>query len=76
MTQRIDELVDKLNRQRAIESKKMQCKVCWWIYDPERGCDELDIEPGIPFVELPDYFVCPNCGNDLTHFLPYNEESD
>lgn len=39
-----------------------ECIVCVWIYDPEKGVPEEGIEPGIPFEELPDDFVCPECG--------------
>ena len=34
---RIDEVIDRLNRERAAEAGKMQCKVCWWVYDPEKA---------------------------------------
>ena len=28
---RIDEVIDRLNRERAAEAGQMQCKVCWWV---------------------------------------------
>lgn len=68
---RIDQVIDRLNRERAAEAGKMQCKVCWWVYDPEKGVDEADIEPGVPFNELPDFFTCPVCGNGKESFLPF-----
>lgn len=42
--------------------KKYKCTVCGWIYDPEIGDPDNGIEPGIPFEDLPDDFVCPLCG--------------
>lgn len=39
-----------------------ECIVCGWIYDPEKGVPEEGMEPGIPFEELSDDFVCPECG--------------
>ena len=41
--------------------KKYVCDVCGWEYDPEVGVPEAGIEPGTPFEELPDDFVCPLC---------------
>ena len=41
--------------------KKYVCDVSGWEYDPEVGVPEEGIEPGTPFEELPDDFVCPLC---------------
>ena len=41
---------------------KWECIVCGWIYDPQEGVPEMGIEAGIPFEDLPDDFVCPECG--------------
>ena len=41
---------------------KYRCNICDWVYDPQRGVPEIGIAPGIPFNELPDDFVCPECG--------------
>ncbi|MBE6836998.1 MAG: rubredoxin [Ruminococcus sp.] len=38
------------------------CDVCGWIYDEEVGDEELGIEAGTKFADLPDDFVCPLCG--------------
>jgi rubredoxin len=53
--------------------KKYVCTVCDWIYDPEAGVPELDIEPGIPFEDLPDDFMCPECGVGKEDFEPIEE---
>jgi len=39
--------------------KKYRCKLCGYIYDPEKGDPDSGIEPGTPFEELPDDWVCP-----------------
>ena len=41
---------------------KYRCTVCGYIYDPEQGDSDGGIEPGTPFEEIPDYWVCPVCG--------------
>ena len=38
---------------------KYRCRVCGYVYDPEKG-DEINlISPGIEFVDLPDTCRCP-----------------
>jgi len=44
------------------------CEVCGWVYDEDEGCEELDIESGTKFEELPDDFACPLCGVDKESF--------
>ena len=41
---------------------KYQCLMCSYVYDPEEGDPGSDIEPGTPFEDLPDDWVCPVCG--------------
>lgn len=42
--------------------EKWECTACGYIYDPERGDPENGIEPGTSFDDLPDDWVCPQCG--------------
>lgn len=53
--------------------KKYQCQVCDYIYDPERGDPFGDIDPGTPFEELPDDWVCPECGVGKDQFEALEE---
>ena len=41
---------------------KYECTVCGYVYDPEEGVPDNDIEAGISFEDLPDDWVCPVCG--------------
>ena len=50
--------------------KRFVCDVCGWVYDPETGLPEEGIEPGTPFKDLPDDFVCPECGVGKDEFSP------
>ena len=52
--------------------KKYQCIICGYIYDPYEGESEVGIEPGTPFSELPDDYLCPVCGVGKEDF----EETD
>ena len=42
--------------------EKYRCTVCQYIYDPEKGDPEGGINPGTSFKDLPDSWVCPECG--------------
>jgi rubredoxin len=41
---------------------KYQCKVCGYIYDPEKGDPDGGIKSRTPFEEIPDSWACPVCG--------------
>ena len=47
----------------------MECKICWTPYDPAEGDDTRQIEPGTPFVALPEDWKCPNCDAPKEQFL-------
>lgn len=44
------------------------CTVCGYVYDPEVGDPENGIAPGTAFEDLPDDWVCPDCGVDKDLF--------
>ncbi|MFA4944361.1 MAG: rubredoxin [Lentisphaeria bacterium] len=50
--------------------QKYICKVCGWIYDPAKGDPDGGIEPGTPFADIPDGWVCPECGVGKDEFEP------
>jgi len=39
-----------------------KCTVCDYVYIPEFGDPQAGIPPGTPFEELPDSWICPDCG--------------
>ncbi|MCM1981709.1 rubredoxin [Lyngbya confervoides] len=47
-----------------------QCKVCNYTYDPEQGDPDSGIEPGTAFADLPEDWVCPQCGAEQSQFEP------
>ena len=42
--------------------KKWQCTVCGFVYDPAIGDPDSGIQPGIAFEDIPEDWVCPECG--------------
>lgn len=57
----------------AAKMAKYQCSVCNYIYDPELGDPDGGIEPGTPFEEIPDDWVCPVCGAEKSLFEKLEE---
>jgi len=47
---------------------KYVCTVCDYLYDPEVGDPDNGIEPGTAFEDLPDDWVCPECGVEKEEF--------
>jgi rubredoxin len=50
--------------------KKYVCDVCGYIYDPEVGDPDGGIEPGTAFEDIPEDWVCPECGVTKENFSP------
>ncbi|MFP4395398.1 MAG: rubredoxin [Anaerolineales bacterium] len=50
--------------------QKWECIVCGYVYDPEVGDPDTGIEPGTPFEEIPDDWMCPDCGATKDMFEP------
>jgi len=47
---------------RRIYMDKYKCTVCGYIYDPAAGDASQGVKPGTAFINLPDDWVCPECG--------------
>lgn len=50
--------------------KKYICKICGYIYDPEVGDPDQGVALGTAFEDLPDTWVCPECGMGKDEFEP------
>lgn len=59
---------------RLDEATKMECRICWYVYDPDEGDPLEQIEAGTPFTGLPDYWRCPQCDGEPGGFLPVAAE--
>lgn len=49
---------------------KYKCLVCGYIYDPAAGDSTQGIPAGTSFQDLPDTWVCPECGVGKDQFVP------
>jgi len=42
--------------------KAWMCIICGWVYEEEKGCPEEGLAPGTRWEDVPEYWVCPDCG--------------
>ncbi len=50
-------------------ASKLECKICWYVYDPAEGDDYWQIPAGTPFADLPEHWSCPNCDGAKDEFM-------
>jgi len=50
--------------------KRWVCDVCRYIYDPADGDPDNGVQAGTAFEELPEEWVCPDCGVGKDQFSP------
>jgi len=48
--------------------RKWQCVVCGFIYDEAEGWPEDGIAPGIRWEDVPEDWLCPDCGTGKQDF--------
>ncbi len=47
---------------------RWECVVCGYVYDPAVGDPDGGIAPGTAFEDIPEDWVCPECGVDKSMF--------
>jgi len=48
---------------------RLECGVCWWVYDPAEGDELQQVAAGTPFAALPTGWHCPNCESPKARFM-------
>lgn len=46
-----------------------KCQVCLYVYDETKGIPEEEIPPGTKWEELPEDWICPDCGVKKMKFI-------
>ncbi len=54
---------------------RLECRVCWTVYDPAQGDPVWQIPPGTPFDALPSHWTCPNCAAPKDEFLVLDDDA-
>ena len=57
------------DRSKIGPATRLECKVCWYVYDPALGDPVWQIAPGTPFSELPPHWTCPTCACTQDQFM-------
>jgi len=57
------------------DMKKQECTVCGYVYNPEEGDPDNGVPSGTAFEDLPDDWVCPDCGASKDMFEPVEQGS-
>lgn len=52
---------------------RLECRICWHVYDPAEGDPIGQIPPGTPFAALPAAWRCPQCDGSRDQFLRVDE---
>ncbi len=53
---------------------RMECKVCWYVYEPAVGDEVWQIPADTPWSELPSHWSCPNCSTPKDQFLALSDD--
>lgn len=54
-------------------ARRYRCLVCSHVYDPAEGDPDSNVAPGTPFADLPEDWVCPECGAMKSDFEPMDD---
>jgi rubredoxin len=58
---------------RLDDTTQLECRICWYVYDPAVGDPQEQIPPGTPFLKLPAHWRCPQCDSDPQVFIPVHD---
>ena len=48
---------------------RLECKICWYVYDPAQGDPQAQVAPGTEFANLPPHWACPQCDGYADQFM-------
>ena len=59
---------------RLRDDARLECRICWHVYDPALGDPVWQIAPGTPFSQLPPHWRCPQCDGEAMQFMVVHDE--
>jgi len=57
------------------EDARLECGICWYVYDPAVGDPIAQVPPTTPFAALPATWRCPQCDGPRDQFLRLDDAS-
>ena len=59
---------------RITDDTRLECKICWYVYDPTVGDPVWQVPPGTPFTRLPEHWKCPECDGARNQFMVIGDD--
>jgi len=56
------------------DGTRLECKICWYVYEPTAGDPVWQVPPGTPFTRLPDHWKCPECDGARDQFMVIGDD--
>jgi rubredoxin len=67
---------ENFGKQTGLEAAaRMECGICWHVYDPAEGDSVWQIGPNTPFESLPEEWRCPVCDAPQSKFMRLGDGS-
>lgn len=60
---------------RIAPEARLECKICWWVYDSAEGDPQWQVPPGTPFADLPAHWSCPQCEGAASQFMVLSDDA-
>lgn len=57
------------------DDSRLECKICWYVYDPQQGDEYWQIAAGTPFSALPEHWSCPQCDGNKNDFMVIRDDA-
>ena len=54
---------------RVRPDSRLECGICWWVYDPAQGDPVWQVPAGTAFADLPEHWRCPECDGPKDKFM-------
>ncbi len=51
-----------------MNARKWQCMTCGFVYDEALGAPDEGIDPGTAWEDVPEGWLCPECGTPKSDF--------
>lgn len=58
---------------RLRDDSRLECRICWYLYDPAEGDPDAEVDQGTPFLQLPETWRCPQCDGLKNQFMPLED---
>lgn len=56
------------------DTDRLECGICWSVYDPAEGDPHWNVPAGTPFAQLPEHWRCPTCDAPQHKFMVLKDD--